>query len=146
MVNRMAGNASTSGTREDVAAMGEAFETLLAASRGSQLARREVRQSAVSLKRDMQRLEQDLHFRNAPERSVLMVSRFPSACLRWLAYLRPYVHAMRCVRVFASANTDCELAFMAARLSAGRWSVVIRRAQLMFAMLACAAASPSRCR
>ena len=59
-----------------MAALGEAFEALIAASRGSQAERQEALRRAVSLKRDMQRLEQDVGLRRtAPERSVLMVSR-----------------------------------------------------------------------
>lgn len=54
-------------------ALGERLAELAAASRGSPSECQEARRSAVSLKRDMQQLEQDLQRRGAPERTVVAV-------------------------------------------------------------------------
>jgi len=64
-----------------LAALGERLEEVTAASRGSPPERQEARQNAVSLKRDMQRLEQDLQRCGAPERTVVAVSVFHCVCL-----------------------------------------------------------------
>ena len=88
------------GSRKEVSALGEAFEALIAASRGSQAERQEALRRAVSLKRDMQRLEQDVRLRRtAPERSVLMVWRSLHVPLASAVQICAWACMRACIRV-----------------------------------------------